>query len=271
MLRVGLSSFTYSWEVGLSTHPHPNRLSATGLVERASELGVGVVQIADNLPLHELSRPDLEQLSELARSLEVSIEVGTRGIGDKNLDQYLDIAEIVGSPIVRVVVDNRTDQPTPSEVIERLRPHATKFTDRKVRLAIENHDRFLVEHLVKIVTQLGDWTGICLDTVNSFAALEPPAMVIEALAPHAINLHIKDFAVVRADHHMGFSIEGRPVGGGQLEVAQLLRTVTTHGDVASGIIELWTPPNDDVVETIRTESAWALESLTYLRDVHGLA
>ena len=246
MLRIALSSFTYS-------------------------LGVGVVQIADNLPLHALTPPALARLAEGARSRGVDIEVGTRGIGERNLDRYLDIAEVVGSPIIRVVIDDGSDQPTPSEVIERLRPFAKKFRDRKVRLAIENHDRFAAEQLAAIVTRLGDWTGICLDTVNSFAALEPPTVVIEALAPHAINLHVKDFAVVRANHQMGFTIEGRPVGGGQLDVGKLLHAVTTTGDVATAVIELWTPQRADLFETIQTESAWALKSLAYLRDVHGLA
>ena len=49
------------------------------------------------------------------------------------------------------------------------------FEEAGVVLAIENHDKFSTDELVYMVEELGpSWVGICLDTVNSFGALEGP-------------------------------------------------------------------------------------------------
>ena len=68
--------------------------------------------------------------------------------------------------------------------------------------------------------------GVCLDTVNSFGALEGPAVVVEALAPLAVNLHVKDFVVTRHSSQMGFTVEGRPAGQGSLDVPWLFRELS---------------------------------------------
>ena len=48
-------------------------------------------------------------------------------------------------------------------------------------------------------------------SVNSIGAGEGFEMVSEILIPYTINLHIKDFAIFRAVHKMGFTIEPRTV------------------------------------------------------------
>ena len=47
--------------------------------------------------------------------------------------------------------------------------------------------------------------------------------VTRALAPHTLNLHLKDFTVRRVSHMMGFVVEGTPAGQGMLDVPWLLR------------------------------------------------
>lgn len=107
--------------------------------------------------------------------------------------------------------------------------------------------------------------GICLDTVNSFGALEGPDVVVRTLGPWTVNLHIKDFGVTRASHQMGFAIEGRPAGQGQLDVPWLLNTLRSLDRDVNAILELWTPPDPTLSETIAREGAWAAESVAYLR------
>lgn len=74
-----------------------------------------------------------------------------------------------------------------------------------------------------------DWVGICLDTVNSLGAAEGIGVVVETLGPSVVNLHLKDFVVLRAAHMMGFSIEGRPAGRGQLDVPGSSRALPGTG------------------------------------------
>ena len=55
-MRLGVGSYTFVWAVGVPGFEQPQQpLTAAKLLELAAELGIGVVQIADNLPLDRLS------------------------------------------------------------------------------------------------------------------------------------------------------------------------------------------------------------------------
>jgi sugar phosphate isomerase/epimerase len=107
--------------------------------------------------------------------------------------------------------------------------------------------------------------GICLDTVNSFGALEGPEAVIEQLASFAVNLHIKDFTIHRPEHNMGFIVEGCPAGQGRLDIPRLLEQIKAAGRDPNAILELWVPPENTVDDTIAREQEWAEISVRYLR------
>ena len=65
-------------------------------------------------------------------------------------------------------------------------------------LAIENHDRFNSTTLVEILERIdSDRVGICLDTVNSFGALEGPEVVLENLG--IATLQAEALSIVGAD------------------------------------------------------------------------
>jgi sugar phosphate isomerase/epimerase len=225
-----------------------------------------VVQIADNLPLDQYSEVDLQTLQDCAAQKHIQMEVGTRGIARDHLLRYLDLAMLFHSPILRVVIDTPTHHPEPEEVIQALLPSGAEFMRSGVRLAIENHDRFSARVLAEIVRRLGtDWAGICLDTVNSFGAMEGPQVVVDVLGPLTVNLHFKDFTIFRAHHNMGFTIEGRPAGQGKLNAPWLLGELSQLGRDCNAILELWTPPEPVLEETIAKERRWAEESIAYLR------
>lgn len=267
-MKLGISSFSYTWGVGVPGQ-HPSApIGAQDLLRRAQSLGVSTVQFGDNLPLGGLTTGERQALSVLALDLGLHVEVGTRGIGE-NLTEYLGWAVMLRSPLVRVVIDKRGDEPSWTEAIARLRPVEAQFRDAGVRLAIENHDRFSVAQLADLVDELGDWTGICLDTVNSFGALENLDNVVQVLGPRAINLHIKDFAITRPDHAMGFLVTGTPAGQGRLDIPGTVAALNQYG-VGSGILELWVSPGDSLQATIDKEERWVEESIEYLHTVPGL-
>jgi len=100
------------WAIGVPGFPQPARpLTAFALVETAAALGVQVVQIADNLPLHRLSDADLGRLLARADELGLELEVGTCGIAADPLARYVGIAQRLRSRILRVVIDEAADQP----------------------------------------------------------------------------------------------------------------------------------------------------------------
>jgi sugar phosphate isomerase/epimerase len=241
-------------------------LDAVGLLRKAVALGVGLVQIADNLPLDELLPAELERLKQAAHDLGVAIEVGTRGIVPGHLFAYLELAVRLGSPLVRIVVDTPECQPSESEIVDTLRSLMPAYERAGVSLAIENHDRFRARSLIQILEQIDSPNlGICLDTVNSFGALEGPKVVVAELGPHVVNVHVKDFDISRLEHKMGFIVEGRPAGQGRLDVPWLLETLRRMRRRPNVILELWTPPQDTLSATIVLEDDWARRSVEYLR------
>jgi sugar phosphate isomerase/epimerase len=148
------------------------------------------------------------------------------------------------------------------------------FERARVTLAIENHDRLPARTFARILKKIdSEHAGICLDTVNSFGALEGPEAVVDALGPWTVNLHVKDFTIFRARHQMGFQIEGRPAGQGRLDVPWLLQRLDVLGrsagrkPLSTAIVELWTPPEETLAETIAKEARWAQASIAYLRQM----
>lgn len=241
-------------------------MTAQQLVKRAHLLGVRRVQISDNLALAALPASELDELEITARRLEVGIEVGTRGIAPAHLHTYLQLATRFSSPVLRVVVDTATAHPSPDEVIGTVRSVISEFEKAGVTLAIENHDRFTAASIARIIDKVGsDRCGVCLDTVNSFGALEGPAQVVATLGPLCVNLHVKEFTVVRASHFMSFSVEGRPAGQGMLNVPWLLQELRNMGRDPNAIIELWTPPQPDIAATMALEDDWTMQSVKFLR------
>jgi sugar phosphate isomerase/epimerase len=240
-------------------------MSLFDLLERACSLDIKVLQVADNLPLDQLSEEDLASFEARTRASGIQVEVGTRGIAVEHLRRCLDLAVRFKSPILRVVIDTPIHHPSPEEAGDGLLTLRPDFEKAGVLLAIENHDRFPATVLAGLVHRLGGWAGICLDTVNSFGALEGPQVVVEALGPLTVNLHIKDFTIFRASHNMGFTIEGRPAGQGKLDLPWLLEALRGYGRDPNAILELWTPPEENLPGTLSKEQRWVEESVAYLR------
>ena len=241
-------------------------MTAMDLLDKATQLGVAVVQICDNLPLDTLSEPQLEELRRAARQRGIAIEVGTRGISPDHLRSQLELAEYLASPILRVVVDTTGHHPSLDEVVNLLGPWRSELERADICLAIENHDRFTAAQFRDMVTRLNSpHIGICLDTVNSFGALEGPATIVAALAPWVVNLHIKEFTIHRVDHQLGFVIEGCPAGQGRLDVPWLLQELHKAGRTPNAILEQWPAPEPSLEVTIAKEEQWAAASVKHLR------
>lgn len=265
-MKLGVGSYTYTWAVGVPGRLPAQPLTAMGLLDKAAALGVRVVQLADNLPLHALPPDELDAFVTEAGRRGVILELGARGLDPDRLGFYLRLAQRVGAPFVRLVVDSAGDEPTPAQTIARLRPIVAAYARAGVKLALENHDRFPARVLAEVVEQLGRKdVGICLDTVNSFGALEGPAMVVDALAPYTLNLHVKDFMIRRVASQMGFEVTGCPAGQGRLDVPWLLERLRAARREVNAIVELWTSPADSLDATLAREAAWAEESVRYLR------
>lgn len=267
-MRLGIGSYTYAWAVGVPGYLPERPMTALDLLGRADQLGVGVVQICDNLPLDAMSELQLNEVEQFGQELGVSIEVGTRGIAPETLDRNLELAVRFRSPILRVVIAAEQHHPSPDEVPALLRPILGPLEKAAVCLAIENHDRYSAREFREIIARLDSpQVGICLDTVNSFGALEGPEVVVTTLAADVVNLHVKDFVIHRAGHNLGFVIEGCPAGQGRLNVPWILEQIQESPRRPNAILEQWPAPESTIQATIEKEDRWAQQSIGYLRQL----
>ena len=87
----------------------------------------------------------------------------------------------------------------------------------QIKLAIENHKDHTVEELVSLIREISsEWIGVLVDTGNNIALLEDPRAVVEALAPMALSVHLKDMAV--QPYADGFLLSEVPLGTGMLDL-----------------------------------------------------
>ena len=81
----------------------------------------------------------------------------------------------------------------------------------RLKVAIENHKDHTVEELVDLMSLVeSEWIGVLVDTGNNIALLEEPHGVVEALAPYALSVHLKDMAVEEMEE--GFFLSEVPLG-----------------------------------------------------------
>ena len=267
-MQLGISSYTYTWSIGVPGSLPTRQMSATDLVDRAVAVGLKLVQIADNLPLEKLTDVELEDLRQYAFKKGVCIEMGGRGLTTEHTLKCLKTAEKLYSPILRMVIDGAGFEPDIYDIIQIIRDLLPEFESRKIQLAIENHDRLKALEFEQIIQSINsEWVGICLDSVNSMGAGEGFETVAEILIPYTINLHLKDFSIRRVSHKMGLVIEGTPAGSGMLNIEDLICKLNRLGRCHSAILELWTPPEAVLSDTISKEEEWADRSIKYLKTI----
>ena len=265
-MEYGIGSYTYTWMVKKNLDAGEGLISvAKKLVDKAVESNLKLVQICDNLPLHEFSENDLRELGRYCEELMIKLQIGTRGLYREHLKRYLHITDLCGARLVRTMCpDLRGNETDAKTAINELRASADDYESSGVYIAIENHDKNSSEELASIIKETASENiRLCLDTVNSFAALESPEYTIKNMLPYTINIHLKDFDVVRVNNQMGFSIEGRPLGEGRLE--KYMKTLVDSG-AGDAIIELWTPLHGNIDDTINIEAEWARKSVEYVKN-----
>jgi sugar phosphate isomerase/epimerase len=265
-MKLGLSTFAYTWSFGFAGKVPAAPLDAFTFLHKAAGLGARVVQIADNVPLDTLSADERRRVHALAKESGIQVEVGMRGLIEEKVLANLAIAKEFQSPVLRIVTDTSTFKPDPAEIVAIVRRLKGPLEAAGIALAIENHDRFTAPVLASIIADVASpCVGICLDTVNSFGALETPEVVIETLGPLAVNVHLKDFTIKRPWHSMGFLVEGTAAGEGRLKVPYLLERMKVFGREPNLILETWVAPEERLEDSIAKEQDWTARGFANMR------
>lgn len=265
---LGIGSYAFRWHVGIRDRFPDHPISAAGILDHAARLGVGLVQFADNLPLHTLSPGEIDALARQAGRLGIALELGMTGCAPDLVEHYLDLAGRLGVLLLRIAPTAEESAAADAEIAAMFSRLLPACRAGGVVLAVENHFHLPSPRLVDIVTLVGDESlGVCLDVANSIACQEWPETTIALLAPYAVNLHLKDFRIALDPHGVGGSFVGTPLGQGRFDPSIAFDALRQHGRQVNTILEHWLPWQGDFATTQALELAWLDQSVAAARDL----
>jgi hypothetical protein len=178
-LLAGIGSFAFGWAIA---HRRP-RFDARSLLDFACRHALDVVQLGDNLPLHNMPAHRRVALVIEARRIGIQLEVGARGLTEAHLATNIDVCHKVGATLLRFVIDVNGYAPTPKQVGDIVRNALPALAAANVTLALEDHDRFTAGTLRSIVDEVAsEQVGGCLDLVD-IPAFTLAGLRLTSLAP----------------------------------------------------------------------------------------
>ena len=265
-MHLGLSTYTFPWNIMLAGSLPSHSFSFREMLQLTSDNHIHFFQFGDNYPLHLLSKNELSEIKALALEKKIQLQVGTQGLHIDHIKNYLSIASELNSAFLRVVIDDENYHPAEKDVVQIIHALSPSLKESGIVLAIENHDRFKAETLVRIIKKTDpDFVGICLDTANSLGAGEGIAEIVPVLLPYTINLHIKDFIITRTNHKMGFVVSGSPAGSGMLDIPWLLNKCSRYERCSTATLELWMDGEASPEQTVAREMRLVGESIKFLK------
>jgi 3-oxoisoapionate decarboxylase len=123
----------------------------------------------------------------------------------------------------------------------------------RIKLAIENHKDHTAPELASLMRKISsEWVGVTVDTGNNIALLEEPQAVVEALAPFAFTVHLKDMAV--QPHADGFLLSEIALGAGFLDLPRMIATLRKANPAIVFNIEMAT--RDPLLIPCKTDTYW---------------
>lgn len=260
---IGLGTYAYFWQ---HSDRAPEPLGLIDALEDTRAQDVGLFQICDYAPLERMTDAELHDAARAARELDITIELGTKGIVPEHLSRYLRLADVFGARLVRSMLHGPDCRPTAAQAETWLRSSIRAYESAGVALALETYEQVATSDLVRVIERVGsDALGVCLDPANVVARLESPKTCTEQTARLVRNVHVKDFAFARQPGWVGFTYSGAAMGTGLHDYAHLLKTVRPRERGINEIVEHWLPWQDDAETTIRTEREWTRITLEHLR------
>lgn len=231
------------------------------------DLGAGGVQV----PIGKRDEAYAVQLRRQAEQWDMFIE-GSGSLPKDQVDLERFEAEVVtagnaGAAVIRVVMPSkgsgrRYEAFKSVEEFRQTRDRARRMLElaepvvarHKMRLAVENHkDERIPEKLETIKRLSSEYVGMCVDTGNDIAFLEDPMTVIEAYAPWAFSVHLKDAAV--REYEDGFLLADVPLGEGVLDLPRVVQTVRNRHPEVHFSLEMMT--RDPLKVPCLTEGYWS--------------
>jgi len=242
-------------------------------LEYADKLGLDVVHFSDLDPFESLEEDYLGRVKGRADELGIDIEVGMmsicptstsfsdeRGTAVEQVREMLDVARILGSPVLRCVLgsnaDRHTELPLEAHIaatVETCRGVRDVAMELGIKLAIENHGGDLQGRELKgLIEEAGpEYVGACIDSGNALWVGESPFVTLEHLAPYVVTSHIRDTAVW--EHRRGAAVQWVAMGDGCVGIEAWAREYQERCEGASFTLEIITGGAPRVVNYLERE------------------
>jgi sugar phosphate isomerase/epimerase len=233
------------------------------LLEHCREIGAGGIQAS----LRSTERGYVNQVRKLAEKYGMYVEVNVRLPREQtDLDDFkrtVQSAKDAGALALRAVTlgERRYETFDTADAFLQFAQQAWKslvlaepvVRRQRMKLAVENHKDWRVDEMVALLKKLSsESVGVTLDTGNNIALLDDPMKTVEALAPYAYSVHLKDMGV--EEYEKGFLLSEVPFGDGFLDLKKIVQTVQRSQPNTRFTLEMIT--RDPLEIPVLTEKYW---------------
>jgi len=274
MLRVPASPVesakTKKTQLGIDDFSYNIRLRAErqlrdplNFLDHCHKVGAGGVQMNIGLRDEAYNRKLYHNAEAYDMFIEGSASLPRSQSDVEKFEQTVRTAKQVGANVIRIAIGGRRyeqfDRAEQFKAFAKSAIGGLQLAEpvaarHKIHLAIENHKDWRVPDMLGMLEQISsEYVGVCVDTGNSFALLEDPMDVVEAYAPRAFAVHLKDMAVAECED--GFLLADVPLGEGLLDLPRMVQILRKARPEIKLSLEMAT--RDPLKVPCMTEKYWA--------------
>ncbi len=264
--RFGVAEASYwmRWYGKLESDAYPPFTNAMEMLEHCASSGFGGIQVG----IRNWDAATAKKLRARAEVLGVFLEGQIRLPGDvqetARFEEDLKAAQLAGIDVIRTAClsGRRYENFDSREAFREFKEGAISslqiaeplMKKYAIKLAVENHKDWRAAEMVEILKKFeSEWIGVTLDTGNNISLLEDPMEVVEALAPYAYSVHLKDMGVV--EYEDGFLLSEVNLGEGYLDIEGMVRIMKKHNPEIRFNLEMIT--RDPLKIPCLTKKYWA--------------
>lgn len=261
---LGIGSYAYRYAIGTQNFTPSHSMTEIEFFTEAHKLGLDGVQLCENLAYADYPFSEYRALKIVAQKLGLFIELGMRNLTEQNLQRHLEIAELLSSRFIRIVLGENSNyrEENPERLIQQarsiLKNALPDLQSSGMTLGIENHFDVPTDDLVRLVQEIDDeHVGLIFDTTNCLGFIQTPEDALAMIGPYLVSVHLKDYIVHKVE--AGYLIRGAILGEGWLPLGEILESVRTYNPTASIILEMTTRRDPD--QTVEATLAWEREAI----------
>ncbi len=265
-MRFGIAEASYMQRryAKLDSKSYPPFTDSLQMIEHCSTAGFGGVQFSVKGWDASYAKKVKDRVEELGLFFEGQIRLPKDDSDLKRFTTEVSAAKEAGADILRTAcLSGRRYETFDSmsafqefrkKSINSLRLAEPVVRRYGVKLAVENHKDWRIAEMIEILKLIdSEWVGVTLDTGNNISLLEDPMEVVEALAPYAFTVHLKDMAI--EEYEDGFLLAEINLGDGILDVDKMISIIRKHNPDIRFNLEMIT--RDPLKIPYLTERYWA--------------